>query len=58
MLTPAERKEVRAVLKLLDTAYDALAKLGRIQGQEPSGWQSDDPTSDVRYWEGPPKRET
>jgi hypothetical protein len=65
MMTPMERRKIREVMKLLDQAYDALVKVARVQGQEPdpgmtnlSGWQSDDPTSDVRYWEGPSKRET
>jgi hypothetical protein len=41
MLTPVERAQIRAVMKLLDTAYDTLAKLARVQGQEPQGGQFD-----------------
>jgi hypothetical protein len=57
MLTAEERKELRTALQLINAAYDVLAKLGRIRGQEPqggqfdwTGWQDDGTGSNASEW--------
>jgi hypothetical protein len=60
MMTPDEVLQLRAVLKLLDSAYSTLALIARPHGQEPSsgmcewsGWKSDDTADDgTLFWEG------
>jgi hypothetical protein len=59
-MTPEERQQLRAVLKLVDQAYAELVKIARPHGQEPheamtswSGWRGDTADDDAAlYWEG------
>jgi hypothetical protein len=56
-MTPKQRQQLRAALKLLDNAYAIIAEIAKPQRQEPSGgqfdwtgWQDDGTSSNASEW--------